>query len=373
MGMGWFPEQGDGLNRFYFDLIKQLSANQISLRGLVAGSDKVLEESNGLVTGFTPRDKNLLARWKGARREATHMLRESSFDLVASHFALYTFPLLNIVKDLPLVVHFQGPWSAEGMVEGGGGINGLAKALIEKSVYKRAQRCIVLSKAFADILSTRFGINEDIIRVVPGGVDIERYASTVSLGEARQSLGWPDDRPVVLVVRRLAKRMGLENLIEAVVEIRRHIPDILVMIAGRGAIQSDLERQIRERSLEHHVRLLGFVDDDVLPLAYRAADLTVVPTIALEGFGLITLESLASGTPVLVSPVGGLPETVAGLSEDLILPGFDITDIALGIRSALDGSMKLPDEQACVEYVTRNFSWNLITSRIIDIYKEALH
>ena len=56
-----------------------------------------------------------------------------------------------------------------------------------------------------------------------------------------------------------------------------------------------------------------------LPLAYRAADLTVVPTVALEGFGLIAVESLAAGTPVLVTPVGGLPEVVAALSPALVL------------------------------------------------------
>lgn len=373
LGMGWFPEQAGGLNRFYYDLVWQLNRENIDVNGLVVGSDNVKLDSHGQVTGFSSKDKSLIARWSDVRRSAASTLSQTDIDLVASHFALYTFPVLDKLRDKPMVVHFQGPWSDEGAVEGGGRISTAMKSFIERSVYKRAQRCIVLSSAFGDILAGKYGVDEELIRVVPGGVDAARYSSDESMLVARARIGWPTDRPVVFVVRRLARRMGLENLIEAVVDLRQHIPDILVLVAGKGPIQHDLERRILERDLSHHFRLLGFVEDEILPVAYRAADLTIVPTIALEGFGLITLESLASGTPVLVTPIGGLPETVAGLSSDLILPGAQTEDLAQGIRSALDGSIKLPDEQSCVDYVKHNFDWSIIAKRIMHVYEEALN
>jgi glycosyltransferase involved in cell wall biosynthesis len=102
--------------------------------------------------------------------------------------------------------------------------------------------------------------------------------------------------------------------------VRRIHPEVLLLIAGKGPLHDALSARIEDLGLQRHVRLLGYVPDADLALAYRAADLSVVPTVALEGFGLITVESLAAGTPVLVTPVGGLPETVQALAPNLILP-----------------------------------------------------
>ena len=73
-------------------------------------------------------------------------------DLVAAHFALYTAPLLDLIHRTPLVVHFHGPWALESAVEGSGRISVGAKRMIEQLVYRRAQRVIVLSYAFAELV-----------------------------------------------------------------------------------------------------------------------------------------------------------------------------------------------------------------------------
>jgi glycosyltransferase involved in cell wall biosynthesis len=119
------------------------------------------------------------------------------------------------------------------------------------------------------------------------------------------------------------------------------------------------------------VKLAGFVPDANLPLAYRAADLSVVPSVALEGFGLVVLESLASGTPVLVTPVGGLPEVVNGLSKDLILDGSSANHLAQGLAARLSALDKLPSDAACQAYAKGNFDWPVIAKRVIDAYKNA--
>jgi len=372
LGMGWFPEQAGGLNRFYYDLTNQLHSDGVGIHGLVAGSDSVEKDSQGLVSAFSSSDASLIKRWRAVRKAATSILDENRIDIAASHFALYTFPLLDKLNDTPLVIHFQGPWAEEGAVEGGGRYSTILKTFVEKSVYRRAGRYIVLSTAFREILARRYGIDEGLIHVIPGGVNSARFAVDKSVSEVREELGWSLDRPIVLVVRRLARRMGLENLLDAVEKVRRDIPDILVLIAGKGPLREELEAIIVERNIGNNVRLLGFVPDEKLPLAYRAANLSIVPTVSLEGFGLITLESMASGTPVLVTPVGGLPETVSGLSEQLILPGYGSQDLAWGIRSALDGSLPLPSEKDCVKHVQDNFDWSLIGKRVLNVYNEAL-
>ena len=99
--------------------------------------------------------------------------------------------------------------------------------------------------------------------------------------------------------------MGLEELIDAMKLIARRHPEALLLLGGSGPISSELQARIESHGLQQHVKLLGRVEDALLPLAYRAANLSVVPSRALEGFGLVTLESLAAGTPVYVTRVGG--------------------------------------------------------------------
>ena len=124
--------------------------------------------------------------------------------------------------------------------------------------------------------------------------------------------------------------------------------------------------------MHEHVKLTGFVPDADLPVAYRAADVSVVPSIALEGFGLIVLESLAAGTPVIVTPVGGLPEVVSGLSKDLILEGSSPAQIADGLAARLSALEKLPSDSACQAYAKDNFDWPVIAGKVIRVYEKCL-
>ncbi|MEM5346313.1 glycosyltransferase, partial [Paraburkholderia azotifigens] len=190
--------------------------------------------------------------------------------------------------------------------------------------------------------------------------------------EARLRLQLPLGRPIVLAVRRLVRRMGLEDLIDAVKIVKRRQPEVLLLIAGKGRLQEELQQRIDDAGLGDNVKLLGFVPDEHLASLYRAADISVVPTVALEGFGLITVESLASGTPVLVTPVGGLPEAVAGLSQDLVLPSTGAHAIADGLGQALDGSLKLPDSEACSGYARVHFDNTVIAKKIANVYQEVV-
>jgi glycosyltransferase involved in cell wall biosynthesis len=176
----------------------------------------------------------------------------------------------------------------------------------------------------------------------------------------------------VLAVRRLVRRVGLDRLIDAIDIVRRHIPEILLLIAGKGPLRADLEQQIHDRDLANHARLIGFVPDDELPFAYRAADLSVVPTVAHEGFGLIVVESLAAGTPVLVTPVGGLPEIVAALSENLLLPNGQPETIADRVRQALDGTITLPSAKACRYYARDHYDWTVVARQVRNVYEEVI-
>jgi glycogen(starch) synthase len=372
LGLRWFPEFPGGLHRLYYEMVRHLPSSGVAVRGLVTGSSQVAQDSGGLVRAFAEPDASLPTRCLALRRELRRMLSEQPPDLVAAHFALYTFPVLDRLRSRPLIVHFHGPWALEAQVEGDKALKVRAKAALERVVYRRAARCIVLSSSFRDVLSRNYGVPMECIRQVPGGVEVERWRTPLTQKEARERLGWPHDRPIIFTARRLARRMGLENLVSAVSEVRRRAPEILLFIAGRGTLSGELEAQVRSLELENSVELLGFLPDEDLPIAYRAADLSIMPTVALEGFGMVAVESLAAGTPVLVTPVGGLPEVVNDLSADLVLPGSSIRDLAEGLEAALNGELALPDTKACQDYARSNYDWPVVATRIRDVYTEAL-
>ena len=164
--------------------------------------------------------------------------------------------------------------------------------------------------------------------------------------------------------------MGLENLISAIALVRQQYPDVLLLIAGKGAIADALRSQIQELQLEDHVKLLGFVNDQDLAIAYRAAELTIVPTVSLEGFGLIVIESLAAGTPVLGTPIGGIPEILRPLNSDLILESSETKHLAQGMIEALSGQRQMPSAADCQAYVKQNYDWQAITLQMKSVYEK---
>jgi glycosyltransferase involved in cell wall biosynthesis len=304
------------------------------------------------------------------RRLVFKQLSQNKIDVIASHFALYTMPILDLLNKIPTVVHFHGPWAAESSAEGARNYKTQVKAALERRVYAHARRFIALSNAFKDELIAGYGIAEHRIEIVPGGVDLDRFNTGISRTEARRQLGWPANRPIILTVRRQVRRMGLETLLDAAKLLAAEIPDVLILLGGTGPIADELQQRIVEFGLEQNVRRLGRVEDADLPLAYRAADMTVVPSQSLEGFGLITLESLASGTPVYVTPVGGLPEIVKPFAPECIFANTNADEMARGLGEALRGER--PTDQACRAYAANNFSWSLIAKRVRTVYDQAL-
>ena len=373
IGMEWFAEYPGGLNRVFAHLLAELAAQGVESYGLVAGSPGVDGISGGLAHAFAAADAPLATRLRELRRAALPWLASPGRDaLVVSHFALHALPLLDHLRGRPLVVHFQGPWGAESRLEGASRFSTIPKSLVEWMVYRRATAAIVLSAAFADMLARRFGVPRHRIHIIPGGVDASRFDHSRSRTDCRAALGWPTDRSIVLCVRRLVRRVGLDALIDAAVSVKRRVPEVLILIAGSGPLRAELEARIANHALGHTVRLLGFVPEALLPLAYRAADVTVVPSVALEGFGLTTIESLAAGTPCLVTPVGGLGGIVIPFAPQLVTATPGAADIADALAEALRGDRRLPTSQDCAAYARANYDWPAIATRVRAVYEQVV-
>lgn len=372
IGDDWIKEREGGLGRYYFELLRHLPATQTITHGLVVGSPWITDSTGGQVVAFARSDAPMLERLRSVRRAVLAQIGTGQVDLIAAHFALYALPIADRLRKFPTVVHFHGPWSGESGVEGAASLNARLKSAVEKIVYSRAKRLIVLSRSFRQELVSRYGVREELIRIVPGGIDIERFNMNSSRAEARQRLGWPTDRPILLTVRRLVRRMGLEELVRATKLLVQQQPDLLVMLGGSGPLSSELQARIAELNLEGSIRLLGRIDDADLPTAYRAADMTVVPSQSLEGFGLTTLESLAAGTPVYVTPIGGLPEIVHPFAPECVFTGTSSAEIASVLGEALRGARPVPTDEACRAYAVHGFAWPQIASKVRAVYDEAM-
>jgi glycosyltransferase involved in cell wall biosynthesis len=370
LGDDWIEDREGGLGRYYFELIRSLPSTGTSATGLVVGSERASISTNGQIMAFSLANEPLWRRLRAARRISLERIDSGQVDLVASHFSLYALPILRRLKSIPHVVHFHGPWAAESGLESSLGLSTRIKSHLEGLSYLSARRLIVLSKSFQKELIHRHRVDENLIRVVPGGIDLERFNANGTRLEAREKLGWPLDRPIILSIRRQVRRMGMEDLIDATVEIVKIHPTALLLLGGSGAITGELKTRIEEHGLTGNVRQLGRVADADLPTMYRAADMTVVPSKALEGFGLITLESMAAGTPVFVTPVGGLPETVQPFAPQCVFAGTTSAEIASLLIEALSGAIPLPSESECRRYA-EGFSWPKIAALVRSVYDEA--
>ena len=357
-----------GTDRYYQDLIRELPALGIGVRGMVVGEPAQIDDPILGVESFAAEGSRRLVRVRGARRVAARLLPGT--DLVVSHGVPHVFYVIDRLGNRPFVAHFHGPWASEGKEEGASGVTTFTRRVQEAIVYRRAQRYITLSRAFADTLQREYAVDPDHVRVIPGGVDLGRFTVNVDVAIARARFGWPTGRPIVLATRRLEPSKGIAAFVDAIARVRAEVPNVLAIVTGTGSLAESLRARVAALELGDHVRFLGHVASDDLPLMYRAADFSIVPSNAWEGFGLSVLESLACGTPAIVTPVGGLPEVVRDLSPALILRDASTDAIAAGLLTALKDRSTIPSDAACERYA-RGFAWTSIARRVADVYREV--
>ncbi|MFZ4775480.1 MAG: glycosyltransferase family 4 protein [Terrimicrobiaceae bacterium] len=369
LGMHFHPS-GGGADRYFDDLLKGLERNGESFTAAAFDGETVGTE-DFLRISLGPSKAALWKRGLALRQFGARLQAAPPPKVLATHFSLYTFLLLPFLEGTRHVVHFHGPWADEAAAAGGSRPGVFLKRGIEQKVYSNAARFITLSRAFRLLLIEQFGIRPEKISVVPGCVDLERFHVQTNRDSIRQLLGWPLNRRIIFCVRRLVARMGIAELIEAFAKIASRLPDVDLHIGGRGGLEPELRALVSRLGLEQRVVFCGFIPEEDLPGYYAASDLSIVPSQKLEGFGLVVLEALACGVPVLVTPEGGLPEIVSGLKRNLVLEGRDSVSLARGLASALEVPDFLPSGGECRAFVEKNYSIADMARRVVNVYREA--
>lgn len=202
------------------------------------------------------------------------------------------------------------------------------------------------------------------VQVIPGWVDLQRFQVIADRRQAKLQLGWPTDVPVFFTLRRLVPRMGLDRLLHALEKVKRAGEQFHMVIGGSGPLRSQLERYVSELNLTERVSFTGFVPEAMLPLMYAAADAFVLPTAELECFGLIAIEALACGRPVLATPVGAIPEVLGRLERGWLAQDSSSDAIGYLLMSFLRGALPSHDSATLRATVAANYSQTHVLERL---------
>ncbi|MEN3036862.1 MAG: glycosyltransferase family 4 protein [Candidatus Methanosuratincola petrocarbonis] len=306
---------------------------------------------------------------------------EYHFDVAYVHNPFQAVGLLRCVSKIPYVYVFHAPTTREIELDTLKGKYGLATPLIkvvnpwikgiERKALIGARRIIVRSRYMEDEMCQIHGeIGKDKTNCIPLCVDTNQF-SLGNRNSARKELGLPLNRPILLTIRRLVARMGLENLVAAMSYVVKEIPEALLLIGGRGYLEEILRSHVIRFNLESNIKFVGFVPEKDLPKYHQAADLFVLPTEALEGFGLVILEALSCGTPVVATPVGAIPEVLGPLGDAFICKDASAEALADGIiefvRKREDASLR----KRCREYCEANFGIEKVVKDIERLLYEA--
>jgi glycosyltransferase involved in cell wall biosynthesis len=363
LGMGWFPDTLGGLDRYYRALFEQLP----EASGVVIGPGADAPPTIALAAA---RESSLPQRLLAYRRASERAGTEA--EVIDGHFALYAAAplLLGALRKRPSVFHFHGPWAQEALAAGdASSLGARLRRALERRVLRHADAHVVLSSAFRRVLVERYGVRPWDVHVWPPGVALERFTPG-DRATARERLGIAEDAFFAVCTRRLVARMGIGVLLDAWEQIAARLPaGSTLALVGEGPLKEELTERAARGAPAGRMRVLGRVPDEQLIELYRAADVAVVPTISVEGFGLVVLEAAACGTASIVSDVGGLPEVAAPLDPSLVVAAGDAAPLAARIEQAAHGAV--PSREATRRYAER-FSWTQLAERHRELYRELV-
>lgn len=311
----------------------------------------------------------LRARWLFQKLHGRERFKLLNLHQPFSALGLLTSPA---TRGLPTVYTFLSPAFLEFRIRRGltgrRPLRQLPAALlkrIEQTCFRKADRIVVLSRFSRDLLKQHYGIEGEKIVVIPGGVDLRHFAPNGEKKRFKTELGCPPDAFLLLTIRNLVPRMGLDALLHAMREVQKVAKGVTLLIGGEGPMEQDLKGLAKRLGLVTSVRFEGYIPEEQLTTYYQAADFFILPTKELEGFGLVAVEALACGTPVLGTPVGAIPEILGALQADLLFEGTDPQAIAKGILTHLRRAQADPESYKalrtrCRTYASAHFGWEAI-------------
>jgi glycogen(starch) synthase len=217
-----------------------------------------------------------------------------------------------------------------------------------------------------------FNLPLDKVDVIPNAIDASQYRTSVDRGSVRQRYGVGWGEKMVLCVGRLVPQKGIEYFIRAIPSIASRFPEAKFIIVGEGWSRDALEAEARATGHRGKIRFTGFVSDKEVVNLMTSADVLVVPSI-YEPFGIVALEGMATGVPVVASQVGGLAEVIEHDRTGVFVYPRSPDSIAWGIGKVLSdsGYAKWLTGNA-KDKLEKDYSWEAVAKKTVEVYEELV-
>lgn len=224
-----------------------------------------------------------------------------------------------------------------------------------------ADKIIAVSDHTHEQLCDLYRFDEEKLTTIPPGIDTERFRPVPEIHSAVD-----EENDTVLVLSRLDPRKGIDKAIRAFAQLERE--DTELLIGGTGRLESSLKELASELGVREDVRFLGFVPNQELPALYSSVDLFVLPS-EYEGFGIVFMEAMACGTPVIGTDVGGIPTAIDDGETGYLVSKDGIGQLSTHIDAILDdpGSQPITARSWAVEH-----NWPNLADQLLEVYRSEL-
>ncbi|HID91008.1 TPA: glycosyltransferase family 1 protein [Candidatus Bathyarchaeota archaeon] len=302
------------------------------------------------------------------------LLRERDFDIVHAHHAFSPTSLLSIAAakklgipavltnhTIPFANDARYFWTPMG----------LSLLFPFRRYITRADRVIAVSKAAADFIE-HFVPRRKIV-IIPNGIDIHRFDPINRHATIGNTAAVTEGKPIILYVGRLVHRKGVHVLVEAMPIVLKEFPGAQLLIVGDGYMRGLLKLLVKSLKLEASVKLLGLLPDDGLLKLYEVSDVFALPSLYGESFGVVLLEAMAAGKPIVASRAGGIPEIIKDNVTGILVKGGNKDDLANAILKILSD----PDLAKLLarngrKMVENKYSWSVVAEDIERVYRELV-
>ncbi|HLN88468.1 MAG TPA: glycosyltransferase family 4 protein, partial [Candidatus Binatia bacterium] len=230
---------------------------------------------------------------------------------------------------------------------------------------------VTISNYSLEKIHKHYGVDPSKVRIVPNGVNIEKFKPTENVELAKQRFGLGKE-PCVLFVGSLIPRKGLPFLIEAAKKIVKENAETKFLIVGEGPLKNQLTVSIESANLSGNFKFLGNLKEDALSAAYNSADIFVLPSIQ-EGQGIVLLEAQAAGKPTVAFDVGGVNEAVRKGETGLLVKRGSLGELEDALLRLLsDKPLREKMGASGRRFVSKNFTWDICADKMLKVYREAL-
>ena len=247
--------------------------------------------------------------------------------------------------------------------EGGSRLYAYARFLINPW-WPRIHGRIAVSRPALRMIGRYF---PDRYRIIPNGIDYPFFAA-----EVPPIPHFMDDKRNILFLGRQEKRKGLPYLLEAYARLKREIPNTRLIIVGPdGGMRAACQRYVERHQLQD-VHFAGFVPYEDLPRYYRTADVYCAPNTGQESFGIVLLEAMAAGTPIVASHIEGFSEVLSDGVQGLLVEPRDSEALSSALKRLLsDPAMREGMVQAGTRHA-RQYSWDRVSAQILSYYEDTI-